>query len=94
VTRPAGVVKPNVAGGTSDFIVRLYGVFGIAKQERTYDFCNRPRMSPDPNWFGLTFGTLVVALTIVAIITLLYALNRGPIERKTGTGPSNYAVST
>jgi hypothetical protein len=22
---------------------------------------NRPRMSPDPNWFGLTFGTLVVA---------------------------------
>ena len=51
-------------------------------------------MSPDPNWFGLTFGTLVVALTIVAIITLLYALNRGPIERKTGTGPSNYAVST
>jgi hypothetical protein len=55
---------------------------------------NRPRMSPDPNWFGLTFGTLVVALTIVAIITLLYALNRGPIERKTGTGPSHYAVST
>jgi hypothetical protein len=48
---------------------------------------NRPRMSPDPNWFGLTFGTLVVALTIVAIITLFNALNRGPIER-TGTGPN------
>jgi hypothetical protein len=53
-----------------------------------------PANVPDPNWFGLTFGTLVVALTIVAIITLLYALNRGPIERKTGTGPSHYAVST
>ena len=49
---------------------------------------NRPRTSTDPNWFGLTFGILIVALTTVAIITLLSALNRGPIERKTGAGPS------
>ena len=34
------------------------------------------------------FGALVVGLTIVAIISLVYALNRGPIERKTGTGAS------
>jgi len=36
----------------------------------------------------LFFGALVVAMTIIAIITLVYALNRGPIERKTGVGPS------
>jgi hypothetical protein len=36
----------------------------------------------------LFFGALVVAATIVAIISLIYALNRGPIEQKTGIGPS------
>jgi hypothetical protein len=37
--------------------------------------------------FGLITGALVVALTIVAIIALFNALNRGPISR-TGIGPS------
>jgi hypothetical protein len=41
----------------------------------------------------LFFGALVVAATIVAIITLFYALNRGPIER-TGAGPGHHAVSS
>jgi hypothetical protein len=38
--------------------------------------------------FGWVVGALVVAVTIVAIISLINALNRGPIERKTGIGPS------
>jgi hypothetical protein len=41
----------------------------------------------------LFFGALVVAATIVAVITLFYALNRGPIER-TGAGPGHHAVSS
>jgi hypothetical protein len=44
--------------------------------------------SDRPNLFGLVFGTLIVVLTIVAIISLVNALNRGPIEHKTSTGPS------
>ena len=57
---------------------------------------NRPQTSTDPvlRWIWGCTSALVVALTIVAIITLLYALNRGPIERKTGTAPSHHAVST
>jgi hypothetical protein len=39
------------------------------------------------------FIAVVVALTIVAIIALFNALNRGPVER-TGAGPSHHAVST
>jgi hypothetical protein len=46
---------------------------------------NRPRTSTHPSL--LFFGALVVAVTIIAIITLFNALNRGPIER-TGTGSS------
>jgi hypothetical protein len=42
---------------------------------------------------GLITGALVVALTIVAIIALFNALNRGPISR-TGTGPSTTQIST
>jgi len=45
----------------------------------------RPRASIGPGLVGT--AAIVVAVTIVAIITLLYALNRGPIKR-TGTGPS------
>ena len=45
------------------------------------------RTSTDPGMFGWVLGALVVAVTIVAIISLFNALNRGPIER-TGTGPS------
>jgi hypothetical protein len=54
---------------------------------------DRPRTSTDLSLFGWVTGALVVAVTIVAIITLINALNRGPIER-TGTGPSHHAVST
>jgi hypothetical protein len=43
--------------------------------------------------FGLITGALVVVLTIVAIIALFNALNRGPISR-TGTGPSTTQIST
>jgi hypothetical protein len=46
-----------------------------------------PRASVDPGLFGWVTGAIVVAATLVAIISLFYALNRGPIER-TGTGPS------
>ena len=46
-----------------------------------------PRTSTDLTLFGWATGALVIAVTIVAILTLYYALNRGPIER-TGTGPS------
>jgi hypothetical protein len=51
-----------------------------------------PRTSTDLSLFGWTTGALVVAVTIVAIITLFYALNRGPIER-TGTGPSTTQIA-
>jgi hypothetical protein len=51
------------------------------------DPTNRARTSTDPGMFGWVVGALVVAVTIVAIISLFNALNRGPIER-TGTGPS------
>ena len=44
-----------------------------------------PGMSAHPSL--RFFVALVVAVTILAIITLFYALNRGPIER-TGTGSS------
>jgi hypothetical protein len=58
------------------------------QQERHMkDPTDLPRTSTNPNLFGWTFGTLVVVLTIVAIITLFYALNRGPIAR-TGTAPA------
>ena len=52
-----------------------------------------PFTSPDPavRFIWGCFSVLVVAATIVAIITLVNALNRGPIER-TGTGPSHHAV--
>ena len=46
-----------------------------------------PRTSTDLSLFGWATVALVVAVTIVAIITLINALNRGPIER-TGTAPS------
>jgi hypothetical protein len=36
----------------------------------------------------LFFGALIVGVTIIAIISLVNALNRGPIENKTGIGPS------
>jgi len=50
---------------------------------------NRPRTSSDlPRALLRGFGAVVVGLTIIAIISLVYALNRGPIERKTGAGPS------
>jgi hypothetical protein len=52
------------------------------------DPTNRARTSTDPGMFGWVVGALVVAVTIVAIISLINALNRGPIERKTSTGPS------
>ena len=45
-----------------------------------------PRTSKDPGLLGWAIGTLVIAVTIVAIITLFNALNRGPIPR-TGTAP-------
>jgi hypothetical protein len=55
---------------------------------------NRPQTSTGPaRLFGLITGALVVALTIVAIIALFNALNRGPVSR-TGTGPQHHAVST
>jgi len=44
--------------------------------------------STGPGFFGLAIGALVAALTIIAIISLVHALNRGPIERKTSIGPS------
>jgi hypothetical protein len=46
----------------------------------------RPSTSTDLGSLGWGLAALVIAVTIVAIITLFYALNRGPIER-TGTGP-------
>jgi hypothetical protein len=55
---------------------------------------NRPQTSTGPA-LGLIWGcmaALVVALTIVAIIALFNALNRGPVS--TGTGPQHYSVST
>jgi hypothetical protein len=45
-----------------------------------------PRTSRDPGLLGWAIGSLVIAVTIVAIIALFNALNRGPIPR-TGTGP-------
>ena len=51
------------------------------------DPTNRARTSTDPGMFGWVVGAIVVGAIIVAIITLINALNRGPIER-TGTGPS------
>jgi hypothetical protein len=42
---------------------------------------------------GWGIGALVVAVTIVAIIALFNAQNRGPISR-TGTGPSTTQIST
>jgi hypothetical protein len=52
------------------------------------DPTNRARTSTDPGMFGWVVGALVVAVTIVAIISLINALNRGPIERKTSTAQS------
>jgi hypothetical protein len=45
-----------------------------------------PRRSTDPGLVGWGLGALVAAVTIIAIIALFNALNRGPIER-TGAGP-------
>jgi hypothetical protein len=52
---------------------------------------NRPQTSTDPvlRWIWGCTSALVVALTIVAIIALFNALNRGPVSR-TGTGPQHY----
>jgi hypothetical protein len=52
-----------------------------------------PRTSTDPGLFGWAIGALVVAVTIVAIIALVNALNRGPVSR-TGTAPSTTPSST
>jgi hypothetical protein len=41
----------------------------------------------------LFFGAIVIAVTIVAIIALFNALNRGPLER-TSAGPGHHAVSS
>jgi hypothetical protein len=46
------------------------------------------RTSTDPGLFGWAIGALVIGVTLVAIITLINALSRGPIP-KTGTAPSS-----
>jgi hypothetical protein len=46
-----------------------------------------PRTSTDLGSLGWGLAALVIAVIIIAIITLGNALIRGPIER-TGTGPS------
>jgi hypothetical protein len=53
----------------------------------------RPPQTFTPGLLEWGVGALVVALTIVAIIALFNALNRGPISR-TGTGPSTTQIST
>ena len=52
-----------------------------------------PQTFTVPGWLEWGIGALVVAVTIVAIIALFNALNRGPISR-TGTGPSTTQIST
>ena len=47
----------------------------------------RPPKSTNLGSLGWGLAALVIAVIIIAIISLVYALNRGPIER-TGTGPS------
>jgi hypothetical protein len=39
-----------------------------------------PRTSTDLGSLGRGLAALVIAVTIVAIITLVYALNRGPLD--------------
>jgi hypothetical protein len=52
----------------------------------TYRDPTDPQRTTHPSL--LFFGALIVAVTIIAIISLVNALNRGPIEKKTGIGPS------
>jgi hypothetical protein len=52
-----------------------------------------PQTFTDSGLLGWGTGALVVAVTIVAIIALFNALNRGPISR-TGAGPSTTQIST
>jgi hypothetical protein len=47
-----------------------------------------PRTSTDLTLFGWATGALVVAVTIAAIITLFYALNRGPIGKDRNRPPA------
>src|SRR5437764_1379223 len=98
-TQPDSILREAAPVGLSPF--RGCFVFGAERvpdvalrttqQERrmTSQDPNRPpRTSIDPGLFGWATAALVVAVTIVAIIALFNALNRGPIERRTGTGPS------